>query len=198
MIATTTLALGCEGTKFGLFFDTKPCTDDMWQYTNMNGEDINEKAATCLLSRGTYMSCVSLVLYFLMIIYQLLVRSFPAYQHEEAQGLDYDDVTLPSFLGSIGKSVVSATSKVSKTGSAMGTSVVSGFSGFSGFSGIGASRHQSIGYNSAGPASQVMEPIMENDNDEEDEYNSSKRSLTSRGSRNSGVSKDTDYSPAIY
>lgn len=186
VIATTTLALGCEGTKFGLFFDTKPCTDNMWKHTNMEGVINSEKAATCLLSRGTYMSCVCLLLYLLMIIYQILVRAFPAYDHTESEGLDYDDVTLPSFLGSIGKSV---TSKVSKTSSAVGSAV-------SGFSGFGVPRFNrdpsSVAYNSGhGGVSQIMEPIIEGEYDEEDEYSNSRRSLTSRGSRNSRTSGNT-------
>jgi hypothetical protein len=106
-IIITTFALACEGTKFGLFFETKPCTsDDFWERDEMN----KVKAETCLLSRGTYMSIFSLTSYSIVIIYQLLAKMYPAYDHVEMDEFEYDDVTLPSFLGSIGKSVVSKTS----------------------------------------------------------------------------------------
>ena len=73
------------------------------------------------------MNITSILFYLLCIIYLLLVVFFPSYDHVSMEeGFDYDDVTLPSFLGSIGKSV---NSKFSKASSKM--SAISGSSGTS-------------------------------------------------------------------
>jgi len=126
-ILIATVALGCEGTKFGLFFETTPCTSkNFWEYYDPDGLEIYHQAAACSLSRGTYMSTASLVFYSLCITYLLLVRFRPSYQHLSMEdGFDYDDVTLPSFLGSIGKSVNSKFSKASHTSSSINSRVSS-------------------------------------------------------------------------
>ncbi len=62
------------------------------------------------------MSMCSLIFYSTSIAYLLLVHFCPHYEHVSMrEGFDYDNVTLPSFLGSIGKSVTSKISKESST-----------------------------------------------------------------------------------
>ena len=155
-LVIATIALACEGTKYGLFFDSQPCiSNTFWEYVDTDEVSSFHKADNCLLSRGTYMSTVSLVFYSFVIIYLLLVKFFPSYNHVRSQQLEYDDVTIPSFLGSIGKSVGSKISKES--------SIVSSKSSTSGSSRGKFSRRGSNGI------SNIMEPIIEGDDDDQDD-----------------------------
>lgn len=156
-LVIATIALACEGTKYGLIFDSQPCiSDTFWEYVDTDEVSSFHKADNCFLSRGTYMSTVSLVFYSLVIIYLSLVRIFPSYNHVRSQEeIEYDDVTIPSFLGSIGKSVGSKLSK--------GSSVVSSKSSTSGASRGKYSRRGSNGI------SNIMEPIIEGDDDDRDD-----------------------------
>ncbi len=181
----TTFALACEGTKFGLFFDSHPCiSDTFWEFFDVDEVSTLRKADTCLLSRGTYMSTCSLTFYSLVIVYLTLVRLFPSYDSLSGQEEEYDyfdDVTIPSFLGSIGKSVISKSSK-------------SSLSNESRISNLSSRR----GSNGSRPISCIMEPIVEGDDDDQDDdfVNSIvggsstivTRSTISKNSRNSSKS----------
>lgn len=126
-----------------------------WKYENTEEVDSLHRADTCMLSRGTYLSSCSLAFYGLVIFYLGLVRMFPAYTHESMQnGFDYDDVTVPSFLGSIGKSV---TSKLSR--------------GSGAHSSLSSVSNESKGQRSRGSntISNIMEPIIEGDDDDKDD-----------------------------
>lgn len=198
-LATTTLALACEGTKFGLFFDSQPCVSDtFWEYVDEDEVSYFNKAATCVLARGTYMSTCSLVFYSLIIIYLTLARIFPYYDNlrtpDNNAEFDYDDVTIPSFLGSIGKSV---TSKFSGVGSSIS------------FDSKRSKVSSRRGSNGSRPISSIMEPIVEGDDDDRDDdfvnsivggnsiitrstvTKNSKNSNRSGGSGNSGTGRSS-------
>ncbi len=108
----------CEGLKIGLFFLSTPCTaNDFWEgrtWVEDNPDEIVKfegKADQCLLGRGCYMSIVSLLIFFSVLVYTILVLSRD-YSHHGEDGIAYDEISMPSFLNSIGQSTVSS-SKVS-------------------------------------------------------------------------------------
>mmetsp|Transcript_13975 Transcript_13975/g.16984 ORF Transcript_13975/g.16984 Transcript_13975/m.16984 type:complete len:402 (+) Transcript_13975:171-1376(+) len=131
-LSTTTifvaLALGLEGTKLGLIFETKPCTsEDFWERIDQDEVSTFHKADACLFARGTYMSLFAIVTYGIVIIYLMTVAMLSDHQNSGGyrQGVphsfeyDYDNVTLPSYLGSIcsskrslGSSIVSKNSSI--------------------------------------------------------------------------------------
>jgi hypothetical protein len=162
LLVVVTMLLTCEGTKFGMFFESQPCNaQSFWEFLDEDEVSTFHKADTCLLSRGTYMSIGGLISYIIVIVQQLLVRVFPSYRHEEmSDGFDYDNVTMPSYLGSIGKSV---TSKFSFT-SSIAKSVLS-------------RRSSALGELNDGAISHIMNPIVESD--DEDFIQSPQASLVS-------------------
>lgn len=147
----TIFALVCEGVKYGIFLNITPCSSAQYWEKNVatSAEVMNQRADDCTMSRGAYFSLVSIVLYFIATI--SLAWSISPELRTITQDLEYDDISMPSFLQSIGESL---TSKFSK-----GSSMISSKSGNGGrrFSGPGPSNHMR----------REMAPIKEYDDDDQ-------------------------------
>lgn len=102
------IAFICEGLKTGLLFVSAPCTaGDFWLNVDQDEVESYRSADQCWIGRGCCMSASALGIYFLCAIYIVLAMAFKDFTHEEDSFL-YDDVSMPSFLQSIGNSTLSS------------------------------------------------------------------------------------------
>jgi len=113
------LSFMCEGVKFGLFFNTEPCSSQLWEQNNTVGEYMvgaieRFEADQCFFDRSAYASLGAFACYLFLIIYLTAALVNPDYTHRIIRqqrtggaGLDYDNVSMPSYLGSIGQSETS-------------------------------------------------------------------------------------------
>jgi len=153
----TTITVSLEGSKIGLFFETEPCTAaDFWERIDADEVSTHHKADTCHMDRGAQMSTASLTIYSIVIVYTLLCSFYPAREHQNVDTFDYDDVSLPSYLGSLGKSINSKFSKTSSKASSKFSAAKSQFSGASAKSNASSARGNSIALMSS-----IMSPIIE-------------------------------------
>jgi len=78
------------------------------------------KAEQCYMDRATFMSLFSVTCYLFLVIVLILGMLKPDYSHQSRQssGIDLDEVSMPSYLGSIGTSLGSQSreSRVSASG----------------------------------------------------------------------------------
>jgi len=122
IICLSLLPFLCEGVKFGLFFNTEPCTSQLWEQKNTVGDSMVEwvdqfEADQCYMDRSTYASLGAIVCYLLLIICLTVSLVMPDYTHQLIRdqrlgtGLDFDDVSMPSYLGSIGLSEASLSTR---------------------------------------------------------------------------------------
>lgn len=104
----------CEGSKLGLIFASSPCAGKkFWESVDIDFVSTFHCADQCYASRGSYMSVTSIILIGMHVLLSLLSQDYSnAIQGEND---DFDNVTLPSFLNSLGESIVSKFS--SSTGS---------------------------------------------------------------------------------
>ena len=117
IIALSILCFACEGMKLGFFFDIEPCTsDDVWRLTADN-ITTHHSAEQCFFQRGSYLSLSAIVCFLIPLILLFSHVACPAHAHENVAEMDYDDITLPSFLQSIGEST-----KTSRSSSTSGKS----------------------------------------------------------------------------
>lgn len=117
IITLTILCFACEGMKLGFFFDIEPCTsDDIWRLTAENITTYHS-AEQCFFQRGSYLSLSAIVCFLIPLILLFSHVVCPAHAHENVAEMDYDDITLPSFLQSIGEST-----KTSRSSSTSGKS----------------------------------------------------------------------------
>ncbi len=95
-----------EGLKIGMIFMTAPCMGkDFWD----DPEDGKSKQADqCQLGRGSYMSIASVIIYFTLVVYAVLGIMFHDYSHAGGRVAYYDEISMPSFLHSIGSSTISS------------------------------------------------------------------------------------------
>lgn len=108
----------CEGLKIGLVFTTSPCNgEDFWERIDGDNVSTFSKADQCFVGRGCYMSIISITLYAGVILHLLISIIFTDYSHLNEPDFEYDDVTLPSFLSSLGKSIISKVSSSSNRSS---------------------------------------------------------------------------------
>lgn len=111
------ICFACEGIKLGLFFDIEPCTsEDIWRLTEGNITRYHS-AEQCFFQRGSYLSLSAILCYMIPLILLFSHLVCPTHAHESVAEMDYDDITLPSFLQSIGES-----SKNSRSTSSSGKS----------------------------------------------------------------------------
>lgn len=104
----------CEGLKIGLIFTTSPCNgEDFWERIDGDHVSTFSKADQCFVGRGCYMSIISITLYAGVILHLLTSIIFTDYSHLNEPDFEYDDVLLPSFLSSLGKSIISKVSSSS-------------------------------------------------------------------------------------
>lgn len=117
----------CECVKFGMFFDTRLCTGKLWENieTNDSGKKVMSKAKECDMGRGSALSLIS-ILCGIITMSLIIGNIFLKPNNTEETEFDYDDVSLPSYLQSIGESLDSKDSKYSKVSSK--SSVVSKYS----------------------------------------------------------------------
>lgn len=111
------LSFVCEGVKLGLFFSTEPCSSQLWEQnstvgTNMVGAIERFEADQCYMDRSTYSSLSALACYLFLIICLIASQVKPDYTHQIIRqqrtggiGMSFDEVSVPSCLGSIGLSV---------------------------------------------------------------------------------------------
>ena len=117
----------CECVKFGMFFDTRLCTGKLWENieTNDSGKKVMSKAKECDMGRGSALSLIS-ILCGIITMSLIIGNIFLEPNNTEETEFGYDDVSLPSYLQSIGESLESKDSKYSKVSSK--ASVVSKYS----------------------------------------------------------------------
>lgn len=110
------LTFVCEGLKIGLIFTTSPCNgEDFWERVDSEQVSKYSKADQCFIGRGCYMSIISITLYLGVILHILMSIIFTDYTHLNEPDFEYDDVTIPSFLSSLGKSIISKVSSNSRS-----------------------------------------------------------------------------------
>ena len=149
MFCGTIFTLLSEGVKYVVFLNIEPCSSD--QYWENGDVDIETSLNKCTMSRGAYLSLTG-ILFYLMATISLAWSISHSNEFNITQDLDYDDISMPSFLQSIGESL---TSKFSK-----GSSMIS-------------SKSDSVGRRYSGPGpgptrfkSREMTPITEYDDDD--------------------------------
>ena len=108
------LTFVCEGLKISMMFMTSPCDDDeFWER-----DSGFHKADQCFVGRGCYMSITATTLYLGIIVHILLSMIYIDYTHVTDSNLEYDDISMPSYLQSIAGSVMSSVmSKISSDAS---------------------------------------------------------------------------------
>lgn len=114
----TILSFICEGVKIGLMFVSPPCVAaDFWERNDKDSTS-KHKADQCFIGRGCYMSIVATIFYFCAIVHIIVSLFFavPTPDEEEAMAA-FDELSMPSYLNSIGES----TSVVSKFSSSQGS-----------------------------------------------------------------------------
>ena len=101
----TIISFMLEGLKIGMIFMTAPCMGkDFWD----DPEDGKSKQADqCQLGRGSYMSIASVTIYFALVVYAVLAIIFYDYSHADSR-FAYDEISMPSFMHSIGSSTISS------------------------------------------------------------------------------------------
>ena len=116
MLCGTTFAFMCEIVKYGTFLYITPCSSNQYweRYEANTTEVINDVASDCIMSRGAYLSMTSILIYVVATISLAIYSSDDSTEYSIGDEFDYDDVSMPSFLQSIGESL---TSKFSKTSS---------------------------------------------------------------------------------
>jgi len=139
----------CEGVKFGLFFNIDPCTYEIWEQDNNiigNNQMVEVielfEADNCYMGRSTYFSLLAFLCYLLLITFLTAAIVKPDYTHQVVRDLRgnesggnvmaFDDVSMPSYLGSIGASITSRSTRNSGSDSVSAHSLISGVSGSTG------------------------------------------------------------------
>lgn len=117
ILCLSLLTFLCEGLTFGLFFNIEPCTSQFWEQNNTVRYSMVEvverfEADQCYMDRSTYVSLGALVCYLILIISLTASLVLPDYTHqivrEQRSGgtdLDFDKVSMPFYLDSIGVSM---------------------------------------------------------------------------------------------
>ena len=151
MFCGTVFTLICEGVKYGVFLNIVPCSSNQYweKYEERSLEIINESANDCMMSRGAYINLVCILFYIMATVSLAWFISQATELNPITEDFDYDDISMPSFLQSIGESL---TSKFSK-----GSSMLS-------------SKSDDVGRRYSGPGPnqcrREMAPIYEYDDDD--------------------------------
>mmetsp|Transcript_11470 Transcript_11470/g.17208 ORF Transcript_11470/g.17208 Transcript_11470/m.17208 type:complete len:261 (-) Transcript_11470:577-1359(-) len=112
----TLAAFICEGAKIALIFMSDPCTaEEFWEELDPDEVSTFHSADQCWVGRGSIISAIACAVYFSVVVYATMSMIFRDYSHDNSEDrILYDEISVPSFMQSVGSSNLSSKSRTNQ------------------------------------------------------------------------------------